>query len=410
MKNYILSLIGLLIFSIVYPSRAEDFECKGFDRLEENLESIDYSLLSHYYQTEYKLNDVIGDYILLKGFNLRVKEKTQLLLGNTSTKQYMTYSLTDKENKAHSLECLGLKEKAAPLIDEAIAPFDAKKLEETARAAEFSEEEIEAVTSYKVKVKIDGKQKPIHFNKLSLSFMQVMHEERLKSDICDMTPKIGNPHEWSEESKDRFKKMLVTPNLLSKLLLALGNGETSWYMKTGKEAELRSWILAQENRSVTLTEIFRQSYRLHCGDVYLSLLNIENVLSEYFRHPKRQYLTQTNKLSPIINHLGSELDHYGPWYHLFGMILFGYEEGRLMGFIAGTIETGTALFSDEITDTQENFMVRGSNTGADLFHFVKKKKYLKYISDPSKLDRHYYLNLTEDFTQRLKRLKKDLFP
>jgi hypothetical protein len=183
---------------------------------------------------------------------------------------------------------------------------------------------------------------------------------------------VGEPHNWNPD----FLKGRVNPPF-SKLLVALANGDTRRIMPTGQEDKLSEWIIAQETRSLSIHEMFGKSYEINGGNIYETLLTIENVLSEnfYLGGPNREKLTISTKLEKIINHTGGEFDLFGPWYHLFGMLLYGYAEGSgLKATLMGKIEMGTALFYDEYNDRQESYMIEGGSMGAKLKRQIKKIK------------------------------------
>jgi hypothetical protein len=223
-------------------------------------------------------------------------------------------------------------------------------------------------------------------------------DQMFKNVICKtgVKPLIGEEDKWSKE----FKQAHLTPPF-SKLLVALANGDTNRIMPTMKENELMNWILDQKDRSVTIHEIFEKSYLLNQGNIYKSLMTIENVLSENFfwGGNLRERLTLTTKLSKIINHEGGQFDLYGPWYHLFGMMLYGYAEGSgLKATIVGKIETGTSIFYKERNDKQENYMIAGGRIGARLKRSIKKinsdEDFKKYCKDAQpKIETSDYLNL-----------------
>lgn len=175
-----------------------------------------------------------------------------------------------------------------------------------------------------------GEQAPLDFEPLVETLEAVIQE------YPQYQPHIGDEHVWSPESKAGFginvparammalkgERPFPVPIFGSKLISALGLGATSVVMPTGKEMELESWVLAQEDRSVQLHELFGEAYRLHKGDLYGTMLCAENVLSEGLYTPDRQDREVTRKLSYLRSDSAPTGDNFGAWYHLFGSALY----------------------------------------------------------------------------------------
>ncbi len=156
--------------------------------------------------------------------------------------------------------------------------------------------------------------------------------------------RMGQCHKWSREFKNDANTSIKIRSM-GKLLTALSLGVTSQYLSTGKEIDLKNWILSQENRSVTLSKIFYESLLLNNGDIYLSSLTIENVLSRYWRAKNRESLELTQKLSSITTILNDSGDIFGSWYHLWGMMTYGMCYGSAKSYLMGAIETIGSHFS-----------------------------------------------------------------
>ncbi len=236
------------------------------------------------------------------------------------------------------------------------------------------------------------------------AFHQVMREESEKRRI---TPKEGIPHRWSAEFRGRYPLKFFGVQRFNKVLMALANGYTSQYLPTGTEDKLEEWMLKQPDRSIEPAELFRQSYVLSNGDVYLSILTIENVLSRYWRHPERHKLELTMRLKPIINSFGSDGDKFGACYHFFGIMLYGYLKGeRRAQFISGVEAAFSRVLSRFEDEAQEDFVnVTGAKVGGYLKKSLKRKDYFRGPSDPKRARAEYYLDLSEDFSNRIRRLK-----
>ncbi len=254
-------------------------------------------------------------------------------------------------------------------------------------------------------IAIEGRKAPFKIRNVVKMMKQVMVEEFHHNQIV---PKEGTIHEWSptthRELKNQFKLFARMP----KLLVALAQGVTSRFMISGKEDQLIQYILVQPEKSINLEMMFRMSYRINEGDVYLSLLTIENVLSRYWTLPQRDKRIYTSKLKDITNY-NYQGDKFGAWYHLFGIMLYGYAEGAFESYLVGKFETwGSQILSRFKPERQENFInKRGGRIGHRLRRFVKKEQYLSFQINSDYTQEDFYMDLDEDFGKRIKKhLKK----
>jgi hypothetical protein len=145
--------------------------------------------------------------------------------------------------------------------------------------------------------------------------------------------------------------------------------------------------------------------------VYLTLLTIENVFSRDWKTPGREKLPITLRLRPIINHFGPNGNHVGSWYHLFGIMLYGYSENAVKAWFMGHTESLGRHILDHFRDeTQEDDMnSTGGRIGAGLYKGLRRRNYLAVRLVPSHLEEPYYLNLTENFFKRLRSRLNGLF-
>lgn len=251
----------------------------------------------------------------------------------------------------------------------------------------------------KAKNPIQGKENPINRKGFSSMINQIIVEE-LENGIV---PSIGTPHVWSKEFLAKYGKthpMLVS----SKLLMALAVGETNRYMKTGTEKELYQWLLNSDDNGLELSDVIRASYKLNKGDMYLTILTIENVLAHQWHNEKREKLPFIKKLKPITSGNEYTADKFGTWYHLFGIMLYGYVEGGLKSSLIGRIEAlGSNMLSPGVDKTQKQWMNKiGGLLGSDIAKIVRNEAYLKHQSNTELLREVSYLNKTEDFRDRIK--------
>lgn len=333
--------------------------------------------LIQYRQLEYKLIDPAGDYALLKRSEIWPKKMVLKALKKSKENEVESNNANiDVESYVGSLENMFITQ------DEALS-YNSKNSKES----------------------IQGRESPIIRKGFAKMFKQVIVEEQ-KNGI---EPRYGNPHKWSKEFKNKYGKsspMMVS----SKLLLALAVGETNRYMKTDKEDELYNWLIDQQDSSVEISDLFRASYRINDGDVYLTLMTIENVMAHQWRNENRDNFKFVKKLKAITSGYQFTSDRFGTWYHLFGMIVYGYVEAQdhplkatIKATVIGEIEALGSRMLSSYNKTQKAWMNRkGGAIGSDLATIVTKKTFLKHESDSKHLDPSSYLDHDEDFRDRIK--------
>ncbi len=382
---------------------SDDPRCAKFDPKTTDPSLFDYRTLANYRQKELTPDDGFGDYTLMVEFQLMVREKLRRILGKTDLYHFIRSSNRDDANRRLAYSCMKLDFPMPPATAQS-APYDLPRLEKAFRAAGISENDIQLALSQYGKIAIYGEKNPYRFHEFTEMLIQVIGEESTKQDQ-PLLPSSGSPLKWGPTFLKQHPTMFVgSAHVFSKLLVALASGSTSRVMATGKEDELEKWLINQPDRSVYPDMIFRQAYRLQGGDVYLSLLVVENVLSRYFMWLNRSLLVQTNKLAPIMNHLGESVDLYGSYYHLFGTILYGYVAGSLRSNVAAELERGNSLFTAEVSERQETFAnVEGNRIGTQLKRRVKRGVLKNWTSDAKRLAPTYYLDHTEDFGPKIRK-------
>lgn len=215
---------------------------------------------------------------------------------------------------------------------------------------------------------------------------------------------------------------LVNNRDISKLLAALSLGVTSRVLYTGGERSLLEYMSAQPESSVQFHTLFERAYKLHNGDVYLTLLTLENTFSRWWRTANRENLMTTRKLANFTNSYLGKDDKYGAWYHFFGIALLGLVEGELANSIAEMESEGsTALnkINNRTEDESQESIVNavGANFGIRLALLMKDVEGLTSQEKISKISQKYnvqsdiamqqaltpgnYLILDEDFRDRL---------
>jgi hypothetical protein len=248
-------------------------------------------------------------------------------------------------------------------------------------------------------VQLEGHKDPFSPKNVSLMIKQVISEEYHQNSIL---PTYGQVHKWDPRLEKKLKKRFPFFARLPKLLIALACGVTFNFMRTDKEDTLIEYIISRPINSISLEEMFRTSYRINNGDVYLTLLTIQNVLSRYWTDPNRSKRLVTTRLKDITN-FNYRSDKFGAWYHMFGMILFGYSRGELRAKAVALQETfASKVLSGGKDEVQEDFINSNSGKiGARIKRFVKRHGYTRFKLNSKYLDEDFYMSLDEDFSSRL---------
>jgi hypothetical protein len=246
-----------------------------------------------------------------------------------------------------------------------------------------------------------GRQKPIKNDALINRFIDIIQEHP------EITPKIGEEHKWSPQAKkyNRFgfwrrlgsfiKGEQGPPAPLlgrSKLFLSLACGWTSHFMATGKENELESRLMGYKDRSAGLDDALRESYLLNDGNLYLTLLTAENVLSKDLYDKDRADKPLQKKLQYIRNDSAPHGDNFGAWYHYMGAALYGLMRPEAAAKSVMLTEAAGSLFL-EGPDRQETLInVLGADFGGKLKNMIKNGTWKQPL--PPGADRNF-MNLTE---------------
>jgi hypothetical protein len=245
---------------------------------------------------------------------------------------------------------------------------------------------------------IQGRLNPIRVEGLIKAFTEIISEEYRNG----IQPSLGQVHQWAPETLDKFRGKPGTDVLLiSKLLAVMALGESQIYTPTGQGRALFDWILTQPFNSITLPELFRATYKLNDGDVYSSLLTIQNLMAANWKYPARENLPTTQRLKPITLGFNYAEDRFGTWYHFFGMILYGYVYGPQQAhFVGWTESVGSRILSNYNHSQKRWFNVIGGDVGWGLRQAILQRQYIG-VSDPTSLQESSYRNFDEDFRDRL---------
>jgi len=193
--------------------------------------------------------------------------------------------------------------------------------------------------------------------------------EIMRSHFPDIFPTLGEEHKWSPEASQYLaygfwhrlgrhwagkQKDFPAPTFgTSKLLVCLACGWTSRYCVTGREEALRERMLTYPDRGIEPHNLFEESYVLNRGNLYLTFLTCENVLTAMPFRPRRSDDPIQRRLA-YIRHDSRELgDNYGAWYHFFGIALYSMMRPDNVGvFVADTESFGSFFY--EGPDPQED--------------------------------------------------------
>lgn len=203
-----------------------------------------------------------------------------------------------------------------------------------------------------------------------------------------ISPYIGEEHRWSPEARvynlygywhrlwRRFagkqQDFPIPVFMRSKLLMCLACGWTSRYCITGTEEALKERIMSYPDHSLQIHELFAESYVLNQGNLYMTLLSCENVLTGQPHRSEREFDPLQQKLSYIRNDSKPLGDNYGAWYHFFGIALYGMLRPQFVStFVANTESLGS--FFMEGPDPQETLInYYGALFGRELRRIIKK--------------------------------------
>lgn len=126
---------------------------------------------------------------------------------------------------------------------------------------------------------------------------------------------FGKMHYWAAGNFSSGKI------IASKIIMSLATATSARFMYVGQEIPLINWILTRPDNSVTMEQLFSKSYDLNKGNVYLTILTIENVLSDATFEADREKTAVNQKLVDLY---AASPNKFGDWYHLFGTMLAGY--------------------------------------------------------------------------------------
>lgn len=323
-------------------------QCQEFQNV--SFKQLPFEMLFHYRQSRMNLKDSESDHALIT----HIKSNLKNPLNFQTTKDPIAPELRKRINELR--HC-------------ALERFDLHEVES----------EISVDDDIQESVYSENKVAPFKVKKLANMFNRVIQEEALQG----IRPTTGEFHRWSETH--------LPYTLFSKVLWALSRGETSRYMVTGLEVNLKQWILTQENNSISLDKIFRRSYQLNQGNIYLTLLAIENVLSNDWQNPNRQQFLTTKKLKKFTNTIGND-DRFGHWYHLFGVMLYGYVKSGIRAAFVGRMESlSSVIMKQQHEDQEKAINIQGGKVGNLLHRWIQNGSWEKRPTNAEFTTEAYYL-------------------
>jgi len=207
-----------------------------------------------------------------------------------------------------------------------------------------------------VKPVVDNTQaKPLFNQEKTLEAIKKIIEEEEKKGIKFSG---GRVHAWN----NYYHK-----HLFSKIIMALATASSSRFLYVGQEIPLINWLRTQPDNSVNIEALFHKSYILNKGNLYLTILTIENVLSDATFEKDREDTMVNHKL---VNLYEESPNKFGDWYHFFGTMLAGYvgEPSRViaqMYSVYRRISRG---------DTAEKSTIEADKAGANMG--VKLRRYI----------------------------------
>ncbi|MBY0517172.1 MAG: hypothetical protein K2P81_09700 [Bacteriovoracaceae bacterium] len=358
----------------------------------ENLDSWlnkDLYLASGYQQQSYVLKDIQGDIALL-GFARTNMKRIKLMI---------------KKDKEGLRELISLQKDGFNRYKDQYNQWTFNPLDPFPVSTVLTEERIDSFNISEESKKIlkekaldqdigfELKSKAFVSRKVVNMMTQVIQDEYYQSGI---EPKLGKEHTFASETYAFYKKEYpVLKSGMTKLFMALGNGLTFRFMVTDKEHALAEIIESRPYESVTLADAFRWSYRLNEGDVYLTLLTLENLFAYHWTNPKRDQVAVVQRLKQF-THYFNKGDKFGHWYHFWGMVLYGHVRGAARASVVGAIEELLSRLAggEENQENQEGRVnVGGGLVGGKLNKMLRSKGYLKekFDSNPEYLNESYYL-------------------
>jgi hypothetical protein len=363
-------------------------------------------LYNIYQQTQYKSVDPVGDRALV---NLHNRNLKMIFYVVTQQNQKLQERRQRSQEIIQELGSFYEYDDYDP-IDTDYNPSKVWTPERIASLDSASEKAKESLLKFALDTEFsfESRHKPFDSQKMLSMFLQVIYEEQKNSSLKAFS---STPHAWSKEFLQDTTLIRGHSSLaFSKLLVALAHGVSSKFLVTGQEPALAAWVRAQNYNSITLDAMFRASYRLHKGDVYLSLLGITNILSRNWSSPGRNQRSLVSRLKPFTLTLNDE-DTFGHWYHFFGVLTYGFAEGKLKSFLVAKTESfGSFIMSRGAPEYQENFVnSRGAIVGSELKSWLSSDPELKrFIAAPENTDPSVYLLEATDISAEIIRRAQKL--
>ena len=372
--------------------------------------TVPYPVLTYYHQKQPQLVDPVGDFVLYE-MSQKIPQHVVWMTERSSKIQAANTDIANAASCATWFFGNDLVEGMTPAPSFTGFIVDEKDTAEVNSLLVSDAEKTRIENELKSgALGVEDHKRPLNNAGMQKMFARVIQQELSHSGI---EPKVGEFHKWSSEflKKDiKDTHGLHWVDQFTKLLIALAKGETGRFMTTGTETKLREWILAQPLDSITMPELFRASYRLSRGDVYQSLLGIENVLARDWTVDHRENLPVTMRLTRITHEFGSKESRFGDWYHFFGITLFGYTKNEIAGVTVGEIEViGSIIMNHFPGQHQKHSLNRnGGLIGYHLKKMIEKRSWTEMALSDEAIESSSYLNPPSDLSEKIVKNSKKM--
>jgi hypothetical protein len=185
-------------------------------------------------------------------------------------------------------------------------------------------------------------------------------------------------------------------------------GDRECDFETGNELDLRSWVLEQNDNSITPMKMFEESLRINEGNVWNTIMTIHQLVRNEVRwNRQRHYIYPSsqesegvfiNKLVDIRGDLRERDgrlvgDHGGSWYRIWGAMLYrlrGSDENSLDHLFGSISNEGNDSLGVDSCVTMESILPEFDNELDRLGSILKDNftfsagEWVKYLMAPSK--------------------------
>ena len=270
-----------------------------------------------YQQFQFQEEDFLGDLLLVESMKALKKSIWFELKSNFKIRKSKKKSDSEINNEPNDIENFNSKVYCLNNFPEITSDIDKELVYIDSSASEIKAT-ILPITKFSKR-------------EMTRKMIAVLDEFAIENKI---DPQLGKIPDWSILFRERYSQSYPRTRSTSKLLYCLVRGVCSRYMISGFENKLKEFIYAQASKSLTPEKLFKESLIITGGNVSMALLTIENVLSRFWLAPNREDLLLTTKLQA----LAKSKDVFGHWYHLFGIMLYGFAKSGFKASLIGEVE------------------------------------------------------------------------